>query len=60
MRASKKRKFSGHWFERVRSNPTKSKQVAVRWAKFQRLENNLACRVVPVVGGYEIYIRRLK
>jgi hypothetical protein len=60
MRAPAKRKFNGHWYDRAGSSPTKSKKKATDWAGFQRKVNRMSARVVPVTGGYEIYIRRLR
>ena len=59
-RAPKYKTFNGKRYERVGTSPTTSKKVATGWADFQRKVNNLAARVVPVSGGYEIYIRRGK
>lgn len=59
-RAPKYKTFNGKRYERAGTAPTKSKKIAESWADFQRKMNNLAARVVPVSGGYEIYIRRGK
>lgn len=60
LRASKYKTFNGKRYERAGQQPEKSKKAAMGWADFQRKVNNLAARVVPVSGGYEIYIRRRK
>ena len=57
-RAPKYKTFDGKRYERVGTTPTKSRRMAMDWADFNRKVNNLAARVVPVSGGYEIYIRR--
>jgi len=57
-RAPKYKNFDGKRYELAGTAPTKSKKVANDWADFQRKVNNLAARVIPVLGGYEIYIRR--
>lgn len=56
MRGPIRKKFNGHWFDRVGSSITKSKMKAQNWADFQRRNNRLMARVVPVSGGYEIYV----
>ncbi len=58
-RTPKRKKFGGQWYERVGTEPTKSKAVAERWAEFNRTVNRNLVRIIPAKGkGWEIYMRR--
>jgi len=57
-RAPKYKTFDDRRYERVGSSLTTSKKVAVGLADFQRRVSKIRARVIPVSGGYEIYVRR--